>query len=104
MAAPRRRSSPARRNQRRRSAPTRDFWGTEAPDDGVTTRIEPSDHPAALIESLGPPPFPGGAVAQHYFDAIYERAAALAFALATAAGLGAPTEPDESDDAELSDA
>jgi len=68
----------------------------------VTTHIEPSDHPAALIESLGPPPYPGGAVAQHYFDAIYERAAALAFALATAAGLGAPSEPNETDESDES--
>jgi hypothetical protein len=95
MTSPRRRSSPARRNQRRRSAPVRDFWGTEHAEDDAGTVIEPSDYPTALIESLGPPPFPGGAVAQHYFDAIYERAAALAFALATAAGLTATDEPPE---------
>jgi hypothetical protein len=95
MSSPRRRSSPARRNQRRRSAPARDFWGTENAAEGEDTLIAPSDDPTALIESLGPPPFPGGAVAQHYFDAIYERAAALAFALATAAGLAAPSEPSE---------
>jgi hypothetical protein len=98
MSNSRRRSTPARRNQRRRSAPTRDFWGTEKPDDGAHTVIEPSPHPNALIESLGPPPFPGGAVAQHYFAAAYERAAALAFALAASAGLTAPNEPAEDSD------
>ena len=99
MSSPRRRSTPARRSQRRRSAPARDFWGTENAADGEGTLIEPSDDPTALIASLGPPPFPGGDVAQHYFDAIYERAAALAFALATAAGLAAPSEPTEAEEA-----
>jgi hypothetical protein len=98
MSNSRRRSTPARRNQRRRSAPTRDFWGTDKPGDGEHTVIERSDHPNALIESLGPPPFPGGAVAQHYFDAAYERAAALAFALAASAGLTATDEPLEDGD------
>jgi len=98
MSNSRRRTTPARRNQRRRAAPTRDFWGTEKPDEGEHTVIERSDHPNALVESLGPLPFPGGAVAQHYFDAAYERAAALAYALAASAGLTAPNEPaDESD-------
>jgi hypothetical protein len=54
----------------------------------------PTAHPEALVESLGPLPFPGGRVAQHYFDAVYERAAGLAVALATAAGLtGSPEAP-----------
>jgi hypothetical protein len=96
MSAPRRRSSPARRNQRRRSAPARDFWGAENADEPRTV-IEPSEHPTALIKSLGPPPFPGAGLAQHYFDAIYARAAALAFALASAAGVAATGEPDNSE-------
>jgi hypothetical protein len=49
--------------------------------------VTPTAHPGALVESLGALPFPGGRVAQHYFDAVYERAAGLALALATAAGL-----------------
>ena len=40
-----------------------------------------------MIRSLGPPPLPNAGVAEHYFEAIYERAAALAIALATSAGL-----------------
>ena len=86
MSTPRRRGSPARRNQRRRSAPARDFWGTEHANEPEKVVIEPSEHPAALIESLGPPPFPGAGLAQHYFDAIYGRAAALAFALGVCGG------------------
>jgi hypothetical protein len=54
--------------------------------------VVPTAHPSALVESLGALPFPGGRVAQHYFDAVYDRAAALAVALATAAGL-METEP-----------
>ena len=43
-------------------------------------------------------PRPEASLPASYFDAIYERAAALAFALATAAGLGAPSEPDGADE------
>ena len=49
--------------------------------------ITPGVDPTALVESLGPLPFPGAGVAQHYFQAVYERAAGLAVALAAAAGL-----------------
>jgi hypothetical protein len=87
MNTPRRRKPAARPAARRRTAPARDFWGTDALDDPPDTVIRPTDQPTALIKSLGPPPFPGGEVARHYFDAVYERAAALAIALATSAGL-----------------
>ena len=75
---------------------SRDFWGPDLAEQSTTTPtpIRPSDHPTALIESLGTPPFPDGEVAQHYFDAVYERAAALAIALATSAGLSETPEPD----------
>ena len=49
--------------------------------------ITPGVDPTALVESLGPLPFPGAGLAQHYFQAVYERAAGLAVALAAAAGL-----------------
>lgn len=94
MNGPRRRRAPARSNKRRGSAPVRDFWGTENTEDHWGTVIKPSDHPTALIQSLGTLPFPSGEVAQHYFDAVYERAAALALALATSAGLLETSEPD----------
>jgi len=90
MSGPRRRRTPARSNQRRRSAPTRDFWGTERVEQAEGDRrsvIRPSEHPTALVESLGALPFPGGQVAQHYFDAVYEKATSLALALAASADL-----------------
>jgi hypothetical protein len=41
-----------------------------------------------MITSLGPPPIPGHeTAAQHYFDAVYAKAGALAIALAAASGL-----------------
>jgi hypothetical protein len=41
-----------------------------------------------MIRSLGPPPFPGNeTIAEHYFAATYDKAAALAVALAAASGL-----------------
>jgi hypothetical protein len=83
----RRRKPAARRNQRGRSAPTRDFWGAGVGAEPKLPAIRPSEHPTALIHSLGALPFPGGEVASHYFDAVYERAAALALALAAAADL-----------------
>jgi len=50
--------------------------------------IEPALDPRALIRSLGDPPLAGqGAVAGHYLGAVVDRAAALATALAAAAGL-----------------
>ncbi len=49
--------------------------------------ITPGVDPTALVESLGPLPFPGAGLAPHYFQAVYERAAGLAVALAAAAGL-----------------
>jgi hypothetical protein len=94
MSGPRRRQAAARPNQRRRPAPPRDFWGTEKADDDRHPVISRSDHPTALIDSLGPPPFPGGEIAQHYFDAVYDRAAALALALAASAGLFEDDDPD----------
>ena len=93
MSGSRRRRTPAKPVPRRRSGPTRDFWGTATPESDEPTRIEPNDHPTALIQSLGPLPFPGGQVAQHYFEVVYERASMLALALATSAGIVA--EPDD---------
>jgi hypothetical protein len=93
----------ARPAPRRRAQPPRDFWGAEHPDrtehpeppeDLTPAPIRPTDDPTALIHSLGPPPLPNSLAARHYFDAIYERSAALAVALATSAGLIDPSEPD----------
>ena len=96
MSTPRRRKAanrqPARQQSRqgarRRPATGADFWGTEHTTDDIPESITPSDDPAAMITSLGPPPIPGHeTAAQHYFDAVYAKAGALAIALAAASGL-----------------
>jgi hypothetical protein len=117
MTAPRRSRSGSRSARRRRPAPTRDFWfGTLAPDPRSTgpseptnggpdaaaeptlPRIRPSDDPTAMVRSLGPPPFPGGeTIAQHYFTAVYQKAATLAIALAAASDLLDTTDLDTTD-------
>jgi len=77
----------ARQGARRRPATGSDFWGSDEIDE-VPAQITPSDVPAAMITSLGPPPIPGHeAAAQHYFEAVYPKAVALATALAAASGL-----------------
>jgi hypothetical protein len=87
MSQSRRRKPPARAARGRRPPSARDFWGT--PDyDTEPDLIRPSDDPTAMIRSLGPPPLPGReTVAEHYFAAVYDKAASLAIALAAASGL-----------------
>jgi hypothetical protein len=100
VSPPRRRKTPARTQQpRRRRAPTRDFWGDADADNlEPAAKIHPVDEPSVLVRSLGPPPLPGHETAAlHYFDAVYEKAANLAVALAAASDLLA-TEPDEDED------
>jgi hypothetical protein len=69
------------------------FWGDaeKLPAPKETVRI--TQDPAAVIRSLGRPPLHGSEqIAEHYFDAVYERAVTLASALAAAAEL---VDPDE---------
>lgn len=83
-----------RRNKNRRTspkqvkaAPPAEFWRA-APEPPEPEEIDPSDHPTALIHSMGQPPLPGQtSVAEHYFAAVVERAAAVATAVAASAGL-----------------
>jgi hypothetical protein len=94
---PRRNANQGNRNRRRRGggggggggAKPRhaDLWQpVPALPDPVP--IEPSTDPRVLVRSLGDPPLAGqGAVAEHYLGAVLDRAAALATALAAAAGL-----------------
>ncbi|MEI2637848.1 MAG: hypothetical protein V9F03_02435 [Microthrixaceae bacterium] len=70
-----------------RTAPPAEFWRA-APEPPDPEEIDPSDHPTALINSMGSPPLPGQAsVAEHYFAAVVERAAAVATAVAASADL-----------------
>jgi hypothetical protein len=79
----------------RKPATTRDFWGT-AYEDEPAALIRPSDDATAMIRSLGPPPLPGREiVSEHYFAAVYDKAASLAIALAAASGLLDTSDDDE---------
>jgi hypothetical protein len=80
-----------RRNGRRRN-PRPDLWRAVPPPPAAET-ITPAVDAAALVRSLGPPQLPGQtAYAEHYVAAVVERAAAMAGAVAAAAGVIA--EPD----------
>jgi hypothetical protein len=82
-----------RRNGRRRS-PQADLWRAVPPAPEVQP-ITPVTDPAALVRSLGPPSLPGHTTyAEHYLTAVVERAAALAGAVAAAAGVSAEQEDD----------
>ncbi len=63
-----------------------------APEDLVRSaeipRISVTPDPTATVRSLGKPPLAGReTVAEHYFDAVYQRAVAMAGALAAAGNL-----------------
>ncbi len=91
MSPPRRRRASARRRAR-----TRDFWGAADATPEPVAKIRPVDEPSVLVRSLGPPPLPGHETAAlHYFDAVYEKAANLAIALAAASDLLATEAEDE---------
>jgi len=94
MSGQRRRKSAARGGKAKQQVPTRDFWGTASADAGAgadgddVELIRPSTDAAAMVRSLGAPPLAGREViAEHYFAAVYDKAAALAVALAATADL-----------------
>ena len=97
MSGPRRakKSNQRGRASRGKARSPRDFWGAETTEDRGHAPIRAAQRPTALIQSLGPPPLPNGAIAEHYFEVIYERAAALAIALAASAGLSSIDASDE---------
>ena len=98
MSPARPRKAAKRPQSRRRPATGRDFWGTAAVDEEPAAVIRPVDDPAAMVRSLGRPPLRGHeTAAEQYFEAVYEKAVALAVALAAANGLLA--NDDEDDDA-----
>ena len=66
----------------------RSFWGDVAIAEREELPVRIAGDPAAVVRSLGSPPLSGHeTVAEHYFDAVYERSVGLASALAAAANL-----------------
>lgn len=103
------RNKKRRRKKQNKSAidPNRPLWenpGGEAAVREIVGSVRPADHPTAVVRSLGDPPL-GKFVstAQHYYDAVYEKAQQYAVAIATANGL-LMDEDDDSDADEQSDA
>jgi hypothetical protein len=91
-----RRRKNTQRPAKARKPSGRDFWGRDDRDEEPPALIRPSDDPTAMIRSLGPPPLPSReTVAEHYFVAVYDKAASLAVALAAASGLLDTSETDE---------
>ncbi len=88
----------SKRSRRRRKgkgigAKVDQFWGDPAalPIPPETVRI--TKDPAAVIRSIGRPPLSGHeTISEHYFEAVCQRAVALASALAAAGEL---IDPDE---------
>jgi hypothetical protein len=95
----RRRARNAQRGRGRKQRSGPGFWGdpTKLPSAPLEVRI--AQDPAAVPQSLGPPPLPGHEViAQHYFGVVYDRAVTLAFARTAGGGLIQPHQlADESD-------
>ena len=88
--APRRGNNQSRRPQPKRPAPI-DVWRTP----GTLPDIEPiavAPEPGALLRSLGDPPLLDGSTATKYFNAVVQRAAAIAAALALSADVLAQSE------------
>lgn len=90
MSGQRRRSKQRRggnATKQHRTAPPAEFWRT-APEPPEPPDIVPANDPTALLRSMGPPPLPGqGNVALPYLEAVAQRAAILATALAASADL-----------------
>ena len=66
----------------------KEFWHGPGGLPATPSKIQITEDAAAVIRSLGKPPLNGQEeVAEHYFDAIYQRSVTLASALAAAAEL-----------------
>ena len=88
-------ASPRRRPPAKRSGGQRqpDLWRTPPP----LPAVEPIEMPhevGSVLRSLGDPPMHNGAAAGHYFNAVIQRAAAIAIALAVSVDLLADAERD----------
>ena len=71
--------------------PGRPLWDNpagEAELRAIVGSVRPAQNPTALVRSLGDPPLGKFASnAQHYYEAVYEKAQRFAMAMATANGL-----------------
>ena len=97
MSSRRRRGRGGRARDQRAVQAAREFWGIDFAQDEPPVPIRRCEDPSAMIRSLGPPPLAGrDTIAGHYFNAVYDKAAALAVAVAAASGLLAtePVDPD----------
>lgn len=75
----------SRKSQKKRQ---RSFWGDVAIAEREESPVRITRDPSAIVRSLGSPPLSGHeTVAEHYFDAVYDRSVGLAGALAAAANL-----------------
>ena len=85
----RRPARPANAQPRRPTSAAAEFWRSGPdPGPGPPEPVVPAADPTALVRSLGDPPLLGqSSVTGHYVAEVVERAARLATALATAAGL-----------------
>jgi hypothetical protein len=87
----------SRSNQRRKSPVNRpapvDMWQSPKPLPDVAPIVATRDT-GAMLRSLGDPHMTAGNTAGHYFNAVVERAAAVATALALSADLLATPDPD----------
>ncbi|MDG2112545.1 MAG: hypothetical protein P8N02_08035 [Actinomycetota bacterium] len=64
------------------------FWHGSADLPEPSGRIRVTEDPAAVIRSLGPAPLGGReTIAEHYFEAVYQRAVTISSALAAAGDL-----------------
>ena len=85
------RRRPAAKKQQADRAAARKFWG-EIPTEEPPAVAQPDD-PTAMVLSLGSPPLRTvERPAQEAFAKLYNRAAAMAFGLAVAAGLDDDTD------------
>jgi hypothetical protein len=90
----RRRSSNAPRSTQR-------FWGSPAGIEPAEP-IAPADDPTAVVSSLGPPPLGvHSGSAAHYLEAMYQKAAGVAVALAASADLLELPDADADGDADF---
>ena len=67
---------------------TQAFWHGSAPLPDSSARITVTEDAAAVVRSLGPAPLSGReTIAEHYFEAVYQRAVSISSALAAAGDL-----------------